>query len=424
MLLALLLAYGARLAPPLFRPPPQADPRPDIVIFMIDDVADSDIDVIATPNLDALAAEGVKFRRAYSHAKCHPTRDSFNFSRYLGLDRGDACDVPVPGVTHANGDYSFAEMLDGLGYHTLHVGKWHIGTNPIGDWKLTPELMGYDDVRGSTPIGPLCTVAGSNQPRVDDGVYSVTGQDHTIQCRDAFLDWWAETPSPKFAVVNFLAGHAPFKRPPSEILPPGTPNPINPTNRQEYQWEVQGVDFVIGEILPFLDDAYVVFTADNGTPGIVPGQDPAVTVATRANQDPTRVKLTCYEDGVRVPLIVRGPGIVKGHTSYALVHIADLFPTFAQILQTSPQPSVQGRGFGPALLGMPGPQAPLFVWNPPPRLDRAMIGPRWKLLTREDGVEELYDLLEDPLELSPLPPTGVEADSLRALRDALVAGGP
>jgi arylsulfatase A-like enzyme len=56
-----------------------AQARPDVVIFVIDDVADSDIDAIPTPNLDQLAAQGVRYRRAYAHAWCAPSRDSLMF---------------------------------------------------------------------------------------------------------------------------------------------------------------------------------------------------------------------------------------------------------------------------------------------------------------------------------------------------------
>lgn len=422
-----MLTVGV-LVPFLLVQAPLTAPRPDIVVFVIDDVADSDIDAIPTPNIHALAASGVRFRRAYSHAKCAPTRDSFNYSRFLGLDRGDACASPVA-ETHWPGDFSFAEMLDGQGYTTLHVGKWHVGTNHLGGYRLTAHLAGYDSTRFEVPIGPTCNVPGPLFQRIDDGRSTEVKGDNSILCRDAFLGWWQATPSPRFAVVNFGAAHEPFARPDESILPPGTPDPDDATNRQEFEWEVMGVDFVIGQMLAVIpSSAYVVFLGDNGTPGIVPGESEAKTVATRADQDPNRAKLTCYEDGVRIPLIVKGPGVATGSTSQALVHVADLMPTFAGLLGIQPAitdaQTIQGRDFSAALSGKPGPQDPVFVWNPPPRLDRAMIGPRWKLLTRPDGVEELFDLQDDPLEKKPLPPTGPEADKLRSARDALVAQGP
>lgn len=398
-------------------------PQSDVVIFVIDDVADSDLDVVPTPNLDALAAGGMRFRRAYAHAWCAPTRDSLNRSAWLGIDRGDACAPPGPNTPPPSATFGMAAAFKSAGYATLHVGKWHIGTAPTGDWRLAPAFFGYDSVRNGIFVGPVCNIPGAAQMRVDDGVESIVTEDNTIACRDAFLEWWNATPSPRFAVVNFGSAHAPFKRPPSSILPPGTPNPFNPTNRQEFEWEIQGVDFVLGQMLAVVGpQAYVVFLGDNGTPGLVAGENPSKTVATRPDQDPAKVKLTCYEDGVRVPLIFRGPGVVSGENRCP-VHAIDILPTFAQIFGASAMPQAQGRPFGASLIGLKGSTAPVFVWAPSPRLDRAMIGPRWKLLTRPDGVEELFDLSNDPRELSPLPPTGPEADALRAARDAILLGG-
>jgi len=410
----------------------QAAPaRPDIVIIVGDDIADSDIDDVSaagwTPSLDALAAEGVRYRRAYSHGWCAPTRDSMDRSRWLGVFRGDACALPVS-VSRDPNDLSIAEVLDGQGYNTAHIGKWHLGVPEVGDWQLAPELEGYDRVLNGRPVGESCGVV-----RLDDGVASPSaGGDETIACRDAFVQWWTETPSPRFAIVNFAAGHAPFKRPPPSILPPGYPQcPHVPcTNREAYEAEIAGLDVAVGQIAALVGPStWIVFLGDNGTPGIVPGQDPADTVATRPEQDPARVKLTCYEDGIRVPLIVRGPGVVPSE-SQALVHVGvDLLPTLARIVNIQPRPDAasglsHGLSFAATFLGpVPGPRPFVFAWSPPPRLDRAAIGRRWKLLTRPDGVEELYDLLNDPLETTPLPPTGPEADKLRVWRDGVLAGG-
>lgn len=399
-------------------------PRPDIVIFVIDDVADSDVDAVMgagwMPNLATLASRGVRYRRAYAHAKCAPTRDSLYYSTMVGYDRGDACAPPLVGSHHPL-DYSIAHMMAGQGYATCHIGKFHVGSSKVGDWKVAGEMMGWGSVRATVPVGPTCNVAGADQPILDDGVYSTSGVDSTVRCRDAFIDWWTENEGrPRFVVVEFGSAHAPFRYPSTGILPQGYPPcGINCPNRKEFEAEIAGVDYVMGQMLALLGpEDWAMYLGDNGTPGIVPGDDPAVTVATRPDQDPSRVKLTCYEDGVRVPLVIAGPGVSAGE-SQAIVHVADLMPTVAQIVGIKPTVPVQGRAIGATLIGLPGPQAPVFVWNPPPRLDSAMIGPRWKLLTREDGVEELYDLQSDPHEQFPLAPTGPEAEALRQAREAL-----
>ena len=395
---------------------------PDVVLVLIDDVADTDIDVVSQrgwlPNLDNLAARGMRFHRAYAHAKCHPTRDSLHFGRWLGLDRGDACAPAVPGLTHELSDLSLVELFEGQGYNTLFVGKWHTGTATIGPFELAAELFGYDSVRQLVPVGPECSALspGSEQFRIDDGVGASFANDNTVALRDAFLQWWTETPSPRFATINFGAAHEPFAYPAQELLPRGYPpcGLLNCTNRKEYEAEIVGVDTAMGDIMAAVGpSAYLIFLGDNGTPGNVPHKPPSITNATRPDQDPDRVKLSAYEDGVRVPLIVAGPKVLHG-TSDSLVHVVDVMPTLLQITgsRSKLDERIQGRSFARCLLGLPGPRNHVFVWDSAtPAM--ALIESRWKLLTRLDGVEELYDLTLDPREQAPLPLAGPDYDRLR-----------
>ena len=405
------------LLPLLLLPVAPPAERPDVVVFVIDDVADSDIDAIPTPNLDRLAAEGVRFRRAYSHAWCAPTRDSLMRSTWLGRFHGGACG-PVDEGTLDFGEFNLAKLFEGQGYHGVHLGKWHLGTNAIGPWEMTAHLMGFDNVRAGFPIGDCADVA-RGWLRLDDGVTRTSTADVTISLRDAFSQWWDSLEGPRFAMVNLLAAHQPFAFPPRSILPPRYPRPLDPTNREAYEAEVVSVDFVIGQLLPALGpDTWIVFMGDNGTPGADPGQPLRQTDATRNDQDPTRVKLTCYEDGVRVPLIIRGPGVAKGTESHDLVHVVDLLPTFAEILGTPMRVPVDGVSFAPVLFGGAGARDFVFVHSPP-RRDNAIIQRRWKLLTNVKGQEELYDLQNDPREQHPLPPVGLVANRLRLLRTSI-----
>jgi arylsulfatase A-like enzyme len=390
----------------------RAPERPDVVVFVIDDVADSDIDAIPTPNLDRLAAEGVRFRRAYSHAWCAPTRDSLMRSTWLGSYHGRAC-KPADASTLDFGEFNLAKLFEGQGYHGVHLGKWHLGTNAIGPWEMTPHLMGFDQVRACFPIGD-CDHFARGWLRLDDGVVSNGSGDITIALRDAFSAWWESLPGPRFAMVNFSAAHEPYNFPPPSILPPRYPRPLDPTEREAYEAEVVGVDFVIGQLLPVLGpDTWIVFMGDNGTPGN----------ATRRNQDPTRAKLTCYEDGVRVPLIIRGPGVHAGTQSHDLVHVIDILPTFAEILGTPLRVPVDGVSFAPVLFGGAGARDFVFVHGLP-RRDNALIQGRWKLLTNVRGEEELYDLQTDPRERHPLAPIGPVANRLRLLRTSVFKEPP
>jgi len=389
---------------------------PNVVLFLIDDVADSDIDAIRTPALDDLASRGMRFRRAYSHAYCQPTRDSLFYSRWLGRSRGVDCAGAVP-ATQDHGLFNIVSVFEAAGYSTAHFGKWHLGSNRIGPWEMTPHLRGYDYVRAGMPIG--CPQGGQRWLRLDDGQVRVETVHRTIALRNAFRDWWTATEGPKFAFVNFLAAHSPFEIPPASILYPWV-SFTTYSNRERFEAEVIGVDFVLSELLPLIEsNTLILFLGDNGTPGNSPYNPSSVTNATRPDQDPERVKLSCYEDGVRVPLIVAHPKLPHGVETNALVHVVDLLPTLADLIGLPVGAPIAGESFADVLVGDGPGRDWLFVYSPG-RPDRAVITPRWKLLTTEDRREELYDLADDPTEKNPLPAVGPIADELRALRASVL----
>jgi arylsulfatase A-like enzyme len=248
-----------------------------------------------------------------------------------------------------------------------------------------------------------------------------------LALRDSFIDWWTHTPAPRFAIVEFGAAHEPFKYPPAELLPAGYPpcGLTNCTNRKEYEAEIVGMDTAIGQMRAAMGPAaYSIFFGDNGTPGVVNGEPPAQTVATRPGQDPLRVKLSTYEDGVRVPLIISGPGIVPSE-SQVLAHAIDLFPTITRMagIAPDPDPLIHGRSFAATLIGLPGQRSHVFVWNPL-RNDTALIERELKLLVDEQGVEHFYDLAADPEELVELPRFGPDYNRLVARRTSILAGNP
>lgn len=399
--------------------------QPDVVIFVLDDVADSDVDAIPTPSIDALAARGVRLRRAYAQDWCAPTRDSLMRALTLGEYLGDACQ---PSPDWGGLGWTMAKAFHGRGYRTCHVGKWHLGSNDAEPWYLTAERWGFDDVRMERPVGTGCAPPGQ-APVVNDGVVSQQGGDDSIRSRDAALAWWAEREGrgPRFLMVNLAAGHAPFQYPPPSILPPGYPRPSPGTNRQRYEAEVVGGDFVIGQMIAAMPGAIVVVIGDNGTPGFVPGDSTGEQDATRPDQDPRRVKLSCYEDGIRVPFIIAGPQVGRGVESSELFHLADLGPTLLGLARRSrtvgggspawPDGGTRGLDQSAILTGAPhAPRGMLYVHGGSDRPESAVVGPRYKLLVDDLGVERMFDLSVDPLELAPLPAVGPDADEMRQYR--------
>lgn len=404
---AALLAGAAALT--VYRRGPTA--QPDVVIIILDDVATSDLAVIPTPNIDAVAAAGVSFGRAYSHAWCAPTRDSLLLGRWLGVKHGDACNLPTSESLDFSKVQTLAHLFQGAGYTTAHVGKWHLGPDTDALWEYTPEEAGFDSWTWTVPVGPECGVlagGGGAVTVVNDGMVTSSAADDSISQRDAFLAWWqANEGSPRFVMVNLFAAHWPFKVPPGSILPSGYfPNPN--TRRGRFESEVVGADTVIGQMMAVVpSDAWVFIVGDNGTPGRVNGS--LTEDATRPDQSPDKVKLTCYEDGIRVPLIVRSPSLSGGLVSPDVVSLMDIHTTCAKLLGTM---SGEGQSLTEPTRGY------AFAWYGTSQRS-AVISERWKLLVH-DGVEALYDLQEDPTELSPLAPTGIWADKLRAWREPIM----
>ena len=140
-------------------------------------------------------------------------------------------------------------------------------------------------------------------------------------------------------------------------------------------------------------DTFVILLGDNGTP-----QEVAPV--------PDHAKRTVFERGVRVPLILAGPGLRPGVDS-RLAHVVDLFPTLVEGLRLG-RPELDGQ----SLFGRP--RDYVYVQTRAGGL-WAVIEERWKLIS-DGGVEELYDLVNDPLEQHPLAAVGPDAERLRARR--------
>jgi arylsulfatase A-like enzyme len=380
--------------------------RPDIVVFLIDDVADSDVDSVPTPVLDALAANGVRFRRAYAHGTCAPSRDSLYRSLWRGKVHGRACFGNPTGKSLDHGALTMAKPLDGVGYETGFFGKWHQGTTHVAEWETTPHLFGWEKVGACVPDNiQACSLLGTQpQPaptyrrwlRVDDGVATNANTHQTVAMRDAFLQWWQEKrgPDPRFAVLSFQACHKPFEIPPAEILPSWYTPPKQVGARDKFEAMLLSVDFVIGEILQALSpDTWVIVLGDNGTP----------SSAVRPDQNPNKVKATTFEDGVRVPLIFAGAGLPAGREIDQPVHVVDLLPTLTDALGVEVTAPLAGMSLLPALFGRELDRSWVYVFTGSKK-DEAIITRRWKL-RRSGGAELLYDLHQDPREEMPLDPT-------------------
>lgn len=372
-----------------------ASGRPNVLVVVIDDVAERDLDRLNMPRLDGLTSQGLRFRRAYGSPWCAPSRLQLMFGLFASGDSGDACDetydptLPPPGSL-----YSLAELFRDQGYATGMFGKWHLGSWPgVAQgmpWELAAQFHGFDVWRagtGSNVKGKGCARQPSGNGtyslwrRVEDGTSYVETLYNTRQVADSAIDWALGVGAqPWFALVCFQALHSPFHN------PPGTGSQLL-TERQQYKLMAENLDRNIGRMLDAFGPSTVIcVVGDNGTP--IPAVAPA--------QDPGKVKTTTYEDGIRVPMIWYGPGIQSGDTD-ALASLADILPTMADALGVASVPGTDGVSLMPVLLGIAS-SVRWYAWSGADRYDDfAVASDRWKY--REVGsVPQLFDLDADPLE--------------------------
>jgi len=295
---------------------------PDVIVMVADDMGWSERSLM--PSLDVLAAQGVTFTRAYSQPTCSISRLEAMFGRLhrrqgvgdLSMNAHDPNQdrLPVELV-------SIAEVL--LPTHaTALVGKWHLGRAKLFGEMDSVTSGPWEQGWEAWPAGnPSVVNAGQGATgyygwkRVKQGDMAISSQYATDVQRDAFLEWWAATPVPRFAWLAWSAPHSPFDP------PPGYESAA--TTREAYEHVVQYLDAQIAAVLAHVDlsTTYVVFVSDNGTP------DEA-----RPDGTPTGIwKGSVREGGIRVPLIVAGPGVVPGTTG-RVVSLVDLPATIAELV--------------------------------------------------------------------------------------------
>jgi len=355
-----------------------------------------------TPNLSALATNGVVFRNAYANPVCSPTRASLITGRYgFRTGIGDvitgstspmltAAELTLPEVFAAN---------PSLNYQLAHFGKWHLhnqasSPNTIGGW---PTYAG-------SLVGAVANY--TNWMKTTNGTsFTTTNYATTDVVNDAVAWIAARTNQPWFAWVAFNAPHTPLHKPPAALAPhytglSGTPMNINNNPRPYYEAMVEAMDTELGRLLASVNrtNTHIIFLGDNGTPGQVI-QSPYVSA---------KAKDTIYEGGSKVPMVVAGPAVVSpGRTNDTLVHAVDVFATIlamaglsnAATLTTN---TIDSQSFLPALTSTSNLTRHVFVekfdTNSPSGDGRTLRNAQFKLLSFDDGNTEFYDLLADPAE--------------------------
>ena len=417
-------------------PSVSAADRPNVVIFLADDLGQRDLGCYGssfydTPNLDRMARAGMKFTQAYAACPvCSPTRASLLTGRwpqrtgvtdYIGAAQPDQWKrptrlLPAPYAEQlALEETTLAEVLKTAGYATMHAGKWHLGGE-----KFFPEAQGFDVNQGGLdrggPYGGKKYFSPYGNPRLTDGPDGEHIADRLAAECGKFIE--ANKDRPFFVSYCFYDVHTPLMGKPELVKKyaerakkiaaddwglEGERKVRLTQNLPVYGAMVETMDGAVGTVLARLDalglaeKTLVIFTSDNGGLSTSEGWP--------TSNEPLRGgKGWLYEGGVREPFLVRWPGQVKaGSTSVRVVSTPDIFSTVIEACGLPAVKSAQdGVSFLPTARGeLQPPRSPVF-WHYPHYGNQggfpggALRDGDWKLIERyETGALELYNLARD-----------------------------
>lgn len=397
--------------------------KPNIVVVVIDDLGRNDLGCYGskfhrTPHLDRLAAGGLRFTDAYAACPvCSPTRAAIMTGKYparLNLTdwlpgRGDRPDQkllrPIINQQLALDEVTIAEALKSVGYTTGHIGKWH-----LGGAGFEPERQGFDtNVAGDQTGSPLSYFApfrnkqGRFMPGLDQAADGEYLTDRLGTEAEKFIEKNRERPF--FLYLAHYAVHIPMRARPELIAKYQSDGKPGQQNNPIYAAMIESMDDSIGRIVKKLEElrlrerTVIMFTSDNGGLCVLEGPNTPPTI----NAPLREGKGYLYEGGIRVPLLVSWPGVVKpGTVSSAPVSSIDIFPTLVEIAGGS---SAREDGVSLASLLRTGtpPQRDSLFWHYPHysnqggRPGSAIRAGDWKLIEfLEQGRQELYHLKDDP----------------------------
>lgn len=273
---------------------------------------------VQTPNLARLASQGMRFSAAYSPASvCSPTRISLqtgkspaqcNWTKAAASMRAEDGFKLIPPQGRRNiesDEVTIGELLQSAGYATAHYGKWHIGGGG-------PEKHGYDESDGDTGNGDA-------EPHVEPNPVDIFGMGKRA---GAFMEKTVKAGRPFFVQMSYHALHYPQNATRAlvekykELNPRGNEKEIG---RAAIAADLdRGIGELIGKIdeLGIAENTYVIYMSDNGgsTRNFLKGGKGGV-----------------WEGGIRVPFIVRGPGIEADSWCHRRIVGYDLFPTLCQL---------------------------------------------------------------------------------------------
>jgi arylsulfatase A-like enzyme len=385
----------------------QSGPRPpNIVFIMADDLGYADVSCygrpdISTPNIDGLAAKGVRFLQAYANsAVCSATRTALITGRYqyrlpIGLEEplnGRDAGLPPDHPT-------LPSLLKKAGYGTTLVGKWHLGLLP----KFGPLQSGYDHFYGFRGGAvDYYTHANQKDDLWDDDVpvHQMGYLTDMLGSRAVdVVNGYATSGRPFLISLHFNAPHWPWEAPGDEaesnrIRAGGSLFDFDGGTQKTYQRMIQEMDLQIGRVLGALnanglaENTIVIFTSDNGGERFAdtwpfPGRKPEL-----------------LEGGLRIPAIVSWPArIPRGRTTDQVAITMDWLPTLLASAGVSSDPAFPPDGINllPMLGQNAAPVERKLFWRYKANAQRAARDGDYKYLKILDNTF-LFNVVEDPME--------------------------
>ncbi len=392
--------------------------RPNIVFVMADDMGWGQTGyrnhpILKTPNLDAMASNGLRFERFYAGCPvCSPTRASVLTGR-----SPDRVGVLSHGYALRLQEKTIAQALKSAGYVTGHFGKWHLngfkgpGAPVLKDDPRSPSAFGFDEWVSVTNFFDLNPLMGRNGE-----VQAFEGDSSEVAVSEAvkFLDKHRGGKQPMFAVVWFGSPHDPFKARPEDKAAFASLNEASANHYGELVAMDRSVGLLRQKLREFelADNTLLVFCSDNGG---LPTIKPDTVGGLRGN------KSLVYEGGLRVPGIIEWPSVVTPRVTNFPACTMDLFPTVADLLEMDAGVFIQpldGISLKPLLKAeMAERSKPIpFRFN----AQAAMIDNDYKILTRnlKRGEFELYNLQADASETKDL--SSVEPDRFAKMKASLL----
>lgn len=414
--------------------------RPNVIVIIADDLGYADISAfgikrIHTPNIDRIGVEGAKFPVAYATAPvCSPSRAGVQTGRYQERFGFEFNNGPAQRDIRQNlglplGEITIGDALRKQGYRTGIIGKWHLGSNA----DFYPTNRGYDEFVGmltgqteyiDTAVPGVRTVSFGEDaaegagPRTRKGRGPANeifeGPERTVVHNDQeyLTDYFgrraseyvlrnAKSDNPYFLYLAFNAPHAPLQV--TQKYYDRFPQ-IKDETARVYAAMISALDDAVGEVLKSVeasgeaDNTIIYFLSDNGCAAYQPGV---------CSCEPLRGgKLTHYEGGVRVPLLMRWPAQVKAGTVYRNpVSTMDIFPTVVAAAGGAlpADRPYDGVDIMPFLIGKnPGQPHDILAWRRQPLV--SIRKGDWKLWQSVGGGEYgapytlLFNLKDDPNE--------------------------